>query len=61
MKLVSYLKAGKIHLGVIVNEALFALESLNQNLPNDMIEFVQLGNDLMLQPKINWQKLQTKV
>jgi len=51
MKLVSYLKSGKSHLGVIVNEALFALESLNQNLPNDMIEFVQLGNDLLLQTK----------
>jgi fumarylacetoacetate (FAA) hydrolase len=57
MKLVSYLKAGKIHLGVIVNEALFALESLNQNLPNDMIEFVQLGNDLMLQTKDQLAKI----
>jgi fumarylacetoacetate (FAA) hydrolase len=57
MKLVSYLKAGKIQLGVIVNEALFALESLNQNLPNDMIEFVQLGNDLMLQTKDQLAKI----
>ena len=60
MKLVSYLKAGEIHLGVIVNEALFALESLNQNLPNDMIEFVQLGNDLMLQTKDQLAKIADK-
>jgi fumarylacetoacetate (FAA) hydrolase len=57
MKLVSYLKSGKSHLGVIVNEALFALESLNQNLPNDMIEFVQLGNDLLLQTKEQVSKI----
>jgi fumarylacetoacetate (FAA) hydrolase len=60
MKLVSYLKAGEIHLGVIVNEALFALESLNQNLPNDMIEFVQLGNDLLLQTKNQLAKIADK-
>jgi len=60
MKLVSYLKAGEIHLGVIVNEALFALESLNQNLPNDMIEFVQLGNDLLLQTKDQLAKIADK-
>jgi fumarylacetoacetate (FAA) hydrolase len=60
MKLVSYLKAGEIHLGVIVNEALFALESLNQNLPNDMIEFVQLGNDQILQTKNQLAKIADK-
>jgi fumarylacetoacetate (FAA) hydrolase len=60
MKLVSYLKAGEIHLGVIVNEALFALESLNQNLPNDMIEFVQLGKDLMIQTKDQLAKIADK-
>ena len=60
MKLVSYLKAGEIHLGVIVNEALFALESLNQNLPNDMIEFVQLGNELLLQTKDQLAKIADK-
>ena len=60
MKLVSYLKAGEIHLGAIVNEALFALESLNQNLPNDMIEFVQIGNDLLLQTKNQLAKIEDK-
>jgi fumarylacetoacetate (FAA) hydrolase len=60
MKLVSYLKAGEIHLGVIVNESLFALESLNQNLPNDMIEFVQIGNDLLLQTKNQLAKIADK-
>jgi fumarylacetoacetate (FAA) hydrolase len=60
MKLVSYLKAGEIHLGMIVNEALFALESLNQNLPNDMIEFVQIGNDLLLQTKNQLAKIADK-
>jgi fumarylacetoacetate (FAA) hydrolase len=60
MKLVSYLKAGEIQLGAIVNEGLYKLESLNQNLPNDMIEFVQLGNDLLLQTKNQLAKIADK-
>ncbi len=49
MKLVSYLKSGVTQLGAIVNEELYALQSFNQNLPNDMIELVQLDSDLMSQ------------
>jgi fumarylacetoacetate (FAA) hydrolase len=60
MKLVSYLKAGEIQLGAIVNEGLYKLQSLNQNLPNDMIEFVQIGNDLLLQTKNQLAKIADK-
>ena len=60
MKLVSYLKAGEIQLGAIVNEALYKLQSVNENLPNNMIEFVQLGNDLMFQTKDQLAKIADK-
>ena len=60
MKLVSYLKEGEIQLGAIVNEALYKLQSVNENLPNDMIEFVQLGNDLILQTKDQLAKISDK-
>ena len=60
MKLVSYLKAGEIQLGAIVNESLYKLQSVNENLPNDMIEFVQLGNDLILQTKDQLAKISDK-
>ena len=60
MKLVSYLKAGEIHLGVIVNEALFALESLNQNLPKNVIDFIQSEKALIDQLEMEVSKIADK-
>jgi fumarylacetoacetate (FAA) hydrolase len=60
MKLVSYLKAGEIHLGVIVNEALFALESLNQNLPKNVIDFIQSEKELIDQIEMQVSKIADK-
>jgi len=60
MKLVSYLKAGEIHLGVIVNEALFALESLNQNLPKNVIDFIQSEKALIDQIEMQVSKIADK-
>jgi fumarylacetoacetate (FAA) hydrolase len=60
MKLVSYLKAGEIHLGMIVNEALFALESLNQNLPKNVIDFIQSEKELIDQIEMQVSKIADK-
>jgi fumarylacetoacetate (FAA) hydrolase len=51
MKLVSYIQNGKSQLGAFVNEALYPLASVNQNLPNDMTEFLQIGEELMMETK----------
>lgn len=60
MKLVSYVKDGETQLGAIVHDALYSIKSLNQNLPNDMIEFVQLGSDLMSQTENQIAKIADK-
>ena len=60
MKLVSYVKEGEPQLGAIVLDALYSIKSLNQNLPNDMIEFVQLGSDLMSQTENQIAKIADK-
>ena len=57
MKLVSYLKAGEIHLGVIVNEALYNLQSVNENLPKNIIDFFQSSNDLIQQTEKQLSKI----
>ena len=49
MKLVSYLKAGEIQLGAIVNESLYNLQSVNENLPKNIIDFFQSSNELIQQ------------
>ena len=49
MKLVSYLKSGEIQLGAIVNEGLYNLQSVNENLPKNIIDFFQSSNDLIQQ------------
>jgi len=51
MKLVSYIQNGKSQLGAFVKEALYPLASVNQKLPNDMIEFLQIGEELMMETK----------
>ena len=60
MKLVSYLKAGEIHLGAIVNESLYNLQSVNENLPKNIIDFVQSSNDLIQQTEIQVSKIADK-
>jgi len=57
MKLVSYLKAGEIQLGAIVNESLYNLQSLNENLPKNIIDFVQSSNDLIQQTAMQVSKI----
>ncbi len=60
MKLVSYLKAGEIQLGAIVNESLYNLQSVNENLPKNIIDFFQLGNDLLVQTEKQLSKIADK-
>jgi len=47
MKLVSFLNNGEMQLGAIIQENLFALKDLNENLPNDIISFIKLGAEKM--------------
>ena len=57
MKLVSYLKAGEIQLGAIVNESLYNLQSVNENLPKNIIDFFQSSNDLIQQTEKQLSKI----
>ena len=57
MKLVSYLKAGEIQLGAIVNEGLYNLQSVNENLPKNIIDFFQSSNDLIQQTEKQLSKI----
>lgn len=43
MKLVSYLQQGTTKLGAIVNDQVYALQDVNQQLPNDINAFLRLG------------------
>lgn len=57
MKLVSYLKEGEIQLGAIVNEALYSLHSVNENLPNNIIDFFKSSNDVIQQTEKQLAKI----
>ena len=57
MKLVSYLKSGEIQLGAIVNEGLYNLQSVNENLPKNIIDFFQSSNDLIQQTEKQLSKI----
>jgi fumarylacetoacetate (FAA) hydrolase len=57
MKIVSYLKAGEIQLGTIVNEALYNLQSLNENLPKNVIDFIQSEKALIDQTEKQVSKI----
>ena len=57
MKLVSYLKSGEIQLGAIVNEALYNLQSVNENLPKNIIDFFHASNDLIQQTEKQLSKI----
>ena len=43
MKLVSYWQQGSTKLGAIVNDQVYALQDVNQQLPNDINAFLRLG------------------
>ena len=60
MKLVSYLKADEIQLGAIVNEGLYNLQSVNEKLPKNIIDFFQSGNDLILETEKQLSKIADK-
>ena len=47
MKIVSYLKNGEIKLGAIVHQQLYALKSINENLPDPVIDFLKLDDRVM--------------
>ena len=57
MKLVSYLNAGEIQLGAIVNEGLYNLQSVNENLPKNIIDFFHVSNDLIQQTEKQLSKI----
>ena len=57
MKLVSYLKSGEIQLGAIVNEALYNLQSVNENLPKNIIDFFHASNELIQQTEKQLSKI----
>ena len=61
MKLVSYLKAGEIQLGAIVHEGLYSLQSVNENLPKNIIDFFQSDNELILQTEKQLSKIADKI
>jgi len=60
MKLVSYIQAGEIQLGAIVHEGLYNLQSVNENLPKNIIDFFQSGNELILQTEKQLSKIADK-
>jgi len=57
MKLVSYSKAGEIQLGAIVNESLYNLQSVNENSPKHIIDFIQSGKALIDQTEMQLSKI----
>jgi fumarylacetoacetate (FAA) hydrolase len=46
MKLVSYLHNGATKLGAVVEEELYSLQAVNEHLPNDLINFIQLEDEV---------------
>ena len=49
MKLVSYIQNGDVQLGAIVQEQLFCLQAVNEHLPTEMIAFLKLGDQVILE------------
>ena len=60
MKLVSYLFKGETKLGAVINHDVFALNSINNNIPNNIIEFLKLGEAIMRDTEILISKIETK-
>jgi len=46
MKLVSYLHNGATKLGAVVQEEVYSLQAVNEHLPNDLITFLQLEDEV---------------
>ena len=49
MKLVSYIENGAVKLGAIVQEQLYCLQAVNEQLPTDIIDFLQMGDQVRLE------------
>ncbi len=49
MKLVSYLQNGDVKLGAIVQEQLYCLQSVNEALPTEVIAFLKLSDQVILE------------
>lgn len=58
MKLVSFLKEGEIQLGAVVNQAIYAFKSIDNQLPNEMIAFLKLGHEAMQATNLLLSKIQ---
>jgi len=46
MKLVSYLHNGATKLGAVVQEEVYSLQAVNEDLPNDLINFIQMEDEV---------------
>lgn len=46
MKLVSYLHNGATKLGAVVEEEVYSLQAVNEHLPNDLITFIQMEDEV---------------
>jgi len=49
MKLVSYIENGAVKLGAIVQEQLYCLQAVNEQLPTDIIALIQMGDQVRLE------------
>jgi len=49
MKLVSYIENGAVKLGAMVQEKLYCLQAVNEQLPTDIIALIQMGDQVRLQ------------
>jgi fumarylacetoacetate (FAA) hydrolase len=49
MKLVSYVENGAVKLGAIVQEQLYCLQAVNEQLPTDIIALIQMGDQVRLE------------
>ncbi|MBL7702261.1 MAG: fumarylacetoacetate hydrolase family protein [Ferruginibacter sp.] len=57
MKLVTFLKDGHDHLGIVVNGKIYAMEELHRDLPNTMAMFLNYWDELMPMAKAVEQKV----
>lgn len=57
MKLVTFLKDGHDHLGIVINGKIYAMEELHRDLPNTMAMFLNYWDELMPMAKAVEQKV----
>ena len=57
MKLVTYLKDGHDHLGIVVDGSIYALDSLHNDIPNTMAMFLNFWDELLPMARAVEQKI----